>query len=88
MTKRDRILRGIGDTDRTLAAARAYLARGVNVRGSAFLHFDDWQGRSGHPLWMRNHMIPSLERRRAEAERTLERIERKETEKARSHRQA
>jgi hypothetical protein len=41
-----------------LANAEEYLARNVNVEGKSFLHFDDWCGKSGHPLWMKNVMIP------------------------------
>ncbi len=61
--------------DQRLAAAKKYVARNVNVRGAASsLHLGDWKGKSGHPLWMKNHMIPSTQRARTEKERALERI--------------
>jgi len=62
------------DTD--LANAQEYVARDVNVEGSSFLHFGDWQGRSGHPKWMRNFMIPTLMKARVRKEKILEQMDR------------
>ena len=67
--------------DKRLANAEAYLAKGVNVEGSAFLHFDDWRGNTGHPLWMKNFMIPATKRGRARLEKALERITNQQREK-------
>ena len=68
--------------DRRLAAAKNYVAKNVNVRDTAtWLHLGDWKGGSGHPLWMKNHMIPSTEWARTRKERVLERIEKKGKEK-------
>jgi len=34
-------------------------AKNVNVKGfPSWLKLSDWKGKSGHPLWMKNHMIP------------------------------
>lgn len=57
--------------DARLEKARKYVARGVNVRGQALLHFDDWQGNSGHPSWMENVLIPAIKRGRARKEKAL-----------------
>lgn len=67
--------------EKRLAAAETYVAKGVNVEGAAFLHFDDWRGNSGHPLWMQNFMIPARKRGRAKKEKALETIMNKEREK-------
>jgi hypothetical protein len=75
MKKTRNIKQQIGTLDQHLAAAEEYVARNVNVRGfPGWLHLSDWKGKSGHPLWMKNHMIPSTQRARAEKERALERI--------------
>jgi hypothetical protein len=58
-----------------LVAAREYLQRGVNVKSSSFLHFGDWKGHSGHPLWVQNHMIPVLLRSRTRQEKKLRTLE-------------
>jgi hypothetical protein len=60
--------------EKRLANAEEYVAKNVNVEGSSWLHFGDWQGRSGHPAWMRNFMIPALKKRRARKEKALSRI--------------
>jgi len=75
MNKERKIKEQIEVLDQHLAAAKEYVARNVNVRGAAsWLHLGDWKGKSGHPLWMKNHMIPSTKRSRTEKERALERI--------------
>jgi len=53
----------------------------VNIEGSSFLHFDDWRGRSGHPSWVRNFMIPATIRGRARKEKALKSIENKAEDK-------
>jgi hypothetical protein len=63
--------------DKRLAAAEEYVARNVNIEGSAWLHFDDWRGKSGHPSWMRNWMIPATGRLRARKEEALEILDNK-----------
>jgi hypothetical protein len=75
MKKTRKIKEQIGTLDQNLAAAEEYIARNVNVRGfPAWLQLSDWKGKSGHPLWMKNHMIPSTQKARGEKERALERI--------------
>lgn len=49
MDKRRRIVEELAKIDERLANVEAYLARGEYVEGMAFLHFDDWRGKSGHP---------------------------------------
>ena len=67
--------------EKRLANAQEYLARNVNVEGLSLLHLGDWQGKSGHPLWMRNHMIPAVMRGRARKERTLRTLDNKAKDK-------
>jgi hypothetical protein len=67
--------------EKRLAAAEEYVARNVNVESSSFLHFDDWKGNSGHPLWMKNFMIPATKRTHARKEKALERIKSKNRDK-------
>jgi hypothetical protein len=67
--------------DKRLANAREYVARNVNVEGSSWLHFGDWWGKSGHPSWMRNWMIPTTMRGRARKERALDNLENKAKDK-------
>lgn len=81
MDKRRRIESQLEKIDERLANAEEYLARGENVEGTAFLHFDDWQGRSGHPKWMVNFMIPATRRGRARKEKAFTRIVSQEREK-------
>ncbi len=65
-----------------LANAREYVAQNINVEGSPWLHLDDWRGKSGHPLWMSNSMMPTLMKRRARKERALRNIDSKTKEKS------
>jgi hypothetical protein len=81
MNKQRQIEEQLERIEKRLANAEAYVAKGVNVEGSSFLHFDDWNGNSGHPLWMKNFMIPATRRGRARKEKALERINNKEREK-------
>ena len=81
MNKKRRIKEQLEMIERRLANAEEYLAQGVNVEGSAWLHFDDWEGKSGHPLWMKNFMIPATKKARAKKERAMEKINRKERDK-------
>jgi hypothetical protein len=79
MNKERKIKEQIGILDQHLAVAKKYVARNVNVRG--LVHLSDWKGKSGHPLWMKNKMIPSTQRARAAKESALERINTKGKEK-------
>jgi hypothetical protein len=79
MNKTRKIKQQICTFEQNLAAAEEYVARNVNIRG--FPSLSDWKGKSGHPLWMKNHMIPSTQKARAEKERALERINAKGKEK-------
>ncbi len=81
MHKKRQIEEQLEMIEQRLANAETYVAKGVNVEGSAFLHFDDWNGNSGHPLWMKNFMIPATKRARAKKEKALDTIANKEREK-------
>jgi hypothetical protein len=82
MNKARKIKEQIELLDQHLAAAQEYVARNEKVRGTAsWLQMGDWKGKSGHPLWMKNHMIPSTQRSRAEKVRTLEKLATKAREK-------
>jgi hypothetical protein len=76
MKKTRKIKQQIEMLEQNLAAAEKYVARNVNDRGfPGSLRLSDWKGKSGHPLWMKNHMIPSTQKAHAEKERALERID-------------
>lgn len=65
------IKKRIEKIDERLANAEQYLARNVNVESSSFCHFSDWEGKSGHPLWMRNFMIPATMKARGKNAKAL-----------------
>jgi hypothetical protein len=74
--------------DARLKRAKEYVAQNMNVEGTTFLHFDDWNGASGHPAWMNNHMIPTMLKHRTRKEKAIERIIKKVRDKrisARKH---
>lgn len=73
--KRQTIAEQLEAIERHLADAEEYVALNVNVEGTAFLHFDDWRGKSGHPLWVKNFMMPSTLKRRARKEQALKKID-------------
>src|SRR4051812_22559532 len=68
--------------EKQLSDAEQYVAQQVNVEGSAFLHLDDWRGKSGHPMWMRNFMIPTTLKHRTAKQQALEKIDKKSKDKA------
>jgi hypothetical protein len=78
MKKRRRIEERLESMDRDLANAEAYIERGANVRSSSPLHLEDWAGQSGHPLWMKNHMVPQTKKAQVKQEKVLDRIEARE----------
>ena len=80
--KTETIREQLTSIEKRLSDADGYLARGVNVEGSGFLHLDDWRGKSGHPLWVRNFMIPTMLKNRSRKEKTLDLIDKKAKEKA------
>jgi len=75
--KRRRIEEQLRSSERRLSNAEEYVEKGVNVEGSAWLHLDDYRGKSGHPLWMKNHMIPRTLKALAKKERILEALDSK-----------
>ena len=79
--KKQKIQQQLKRIEHRLRNAEAYVARDENVESSSFLHLRDWEGKSGHPLWMKNFMIPATKRGRARKEKALERIIAKEKEK-------
>jgi hypothetical protein len=83
--KQRRIEERLESIGRDLANAAAYIEKGVNVRSSSPLHLLDWKGQSGHPLWMKNHMVPRNRKEQAKLETALERIAAREHDR-RSHR--
>jgi hypothetical protein len=74
MKKRRKIEEDLKKINERLANAEDYVTRDENIEGSSWLHSDDWDGKSGHPLWMKNHMIPTTKKIRARMERALENI--------------
>lgn len=75
MNKARKINKQIEVLGQHLNAAKGYVARNVNVRGTAsWLNLGDWKGKTGHPLWMKNHMIPVTRRSLTAKERALEKI--------------
>jgi hypothetical protein len=75
--KKRHIEKRIRMMEKHLANAEEYVAQNVNVKGVSFLHFDDWRGKSGHPAWMKNFMIPTTKIAIAKNERVLETIDKK-----------
>jgi hypothetical protein len=69
--KRRKIKDVLETIEQRLANAEGYVERNVNVESKSFQHFADWKGKSGHPLWMKNWMIPRTKKARAEKERLL-----------------
>jgi hypothetical protein len=80
--KRQAIREQLEKIEERLSNAQKYVAKNVNVRGSSWLHFGDWWGKSGHPLWMKNFMIPTLMKHRARKERASKMIDAKAKDKA------
>jgi len=80
--KKDQIEERIRMKEKRLAKGEEYVARNVNVEGVSFLHFDDWRGESGHPLWMKNFMIPATKKAIAKNEKVLETIDKKNKDKS------
>jgi hypothetical protein len=66
---------------KNLANAESYVAKGNNIEVSSWFHLKDWNGQSGHPLWIKNHMIPITKKCRAKKEKALEIILNKEQKK-------
>lgn len=56
-------------TEQALENAKKYVEKGVNIEGKGFLHFDDWNGTSGHPKWVKNKLIPTLEKTLSQREK-------------------
>ena len=76
MNKTRKIEEQLERIEKRLADAEEYIGQNVNVEGSSWLHFDDWKGKSGHPLWMKNFMIPTTKKARVRKEMALEMISR------------
>jgi hypothetical protein len=64
-----------------LANAEKYVENGVNIEGDGQFHFDDWAGNSGHPLWMKNKLIPTTKMQIAKEEKKLRKFQDKEKDK-------
>jgi hypothetical protein len=79
--KTQKIQQRLKKIEEHLRSAEEYIARNVNVRSRSFLHSKDWEGKSGHPLWMRNFMIPTVKKALARKEKALERVIAKEKQK-------
>lgn len=73
MRKR-KIQERLRNVEQHLRNAEAFVARNENVESTSFLHLKDWEGKSGHPLWMKNYAIPAMQRSRARDEKKLDRI--------------
>jgi len=79
--KKQKIQERLEMIEKRLSNAEEYVAQNVNVEGSSFLHLDDWQGKSGHPSWMKNFMIPATMKGRARNEKALKTIDNKAKDK-------
>src|SRR5262245_3609754 len=79
--KRQKIEEQLEEIEKRLANAEEYVARNVNVEGLSWLHFGDWWGKSGHPSWMRNFMIPTMMKHRARKEKALKNLDTKAKDK-------
>ena len=87
MNKRQKIREQLEKIETQLTNAEEYVARNVNVEGASWLHTSDWEGKSGHPLWTKNFMIPSIKKVQARKEKALENISSKNREKRKQRRQ-
>jgi hypothetical protein len=87
MDKERKVREQLEYVERDLANAEAYLEQNVNVDSGSWLHLSDWRGQSGHPLWMKNHMIPSSKRWIVKKERALQTLNNKRRERLKDHRQ-
>jgi len=67
--------------DKHLANAEEYIARNESVKSSSQFHLEDWNGKSGHPLWIKNHMVPQTKKARARIEKALETVVSREKDK-------
>lgn len=67
---------------KSLDNAIAYLERGQNIEGEGFVHLCDWKGNSGHPKWVKNHMMPTIEKKIIHDERIIKILEAKDKSKA------
>ena len=72
--------------EKHLACAEEYIAQDINIERSSWFHSDDFKGKSGHPLWMKNFMVPTTKKFMARKEKALERIERQIKDKSLEHR--
>jgi hypothetical protein len=81
MNKKQKIKEQLELLEKSLANAEEYIEQGVNVEGSGPLHLDDWNGKSGHPLWIKNFMIPVIKKYKAKKEEALEKLSSKERDK-------
>lgn len=86
MKKRERIEEQLETLAKRIANAEDYVARNVNVEGSAWLHTDDWNGRSGHPSWVKKHMIPTTKKWQRKSEKALETIGKRDHERRKQRR--
>ena len=86
MKKQKKIKEQIEKMETTLTDAEEYIAQNINVEGSSWLHTDDWRGKSGHPLWMKNFMIPITKKRLKKKEKALQTIDAKSREKLKQRR--
>lgn len=78
---RESIEKRIANLEKQMENAENYLKTGENIEGLDWLHLDDWAGHSGHPKWVKNHMIPSIKKRIAEQEKLIKKIESNNKEK-------
>ena len=81
LTKKRKIEERLKRVGERLRNAEEYIARNVNVESTSFVHIKDWEGKSGHPLWMKNFMVPRTKIARTQNEKALERIVAKEKDK-------
>lgn len=80
MSKQSQVEGRIKRWQKQLDNAEKYLAEGKNIEGRAWLHLDDWTGKSGHPDWVRNFLIPRIKKEIGKCEEVIERISQKEKE--------
>jgi|WetSurMetagenome_2_1015567.scaffolds.fasta_scaffold444118_2 hypothetical protein len=77
MNEQRKIKEDLNKLDERLVAAEDYVSRNVNIESSSLFHSEDWNGKSGHPLWMKNHMIPTTKKICTKMEQALESINKK-----------
>lgn len=79
-------MNNIPDLEQKIKNAEEYLKSGVNIEGQGQFHLDDWNGNSGHPKWIKNKMIPTLQKEIQQQEKKNGKLKDKKKDKSLTNR--